>query len=140
MLNVDECLLEIRQEIIDVLGAQIGEWKLPNVTANVPAIAITPDLTTGEVYPPPGTELLNGVEAIVRQVGMKMPFVDNTVWLEFEVVIGTDNSGHNTVLAAIDVLHRNLHYTVSRTKFSTSNPGAKVVYLRTIRESKEHGR
>ncbi|MGL5064157.1 MAG: hypothetical protein ACRC62_29575 [Microcoleus sp.] len=134
MHRVDECLLSIRQEIIDVLGTQIGRWQLPNVTGTVQAIAITPDLQTGELYPPPGTKLTGGVEAIVRYVDMKMPYVDSTVWNVFEVVIGTDNSTPDTVNAAIDVLQNSRRYVLNRTRPSTANPGARVIYLRTTRE------
>lgn len=134
MHRVDECLLSIRQEIIDVLGTQLGQWQLPNVTGTVQAIAITPDLQTGEVYPPPGTELVSGVEAIVRHVDMKMPYIDSTVWNVFEVAIGTDNSTPSTVNAAIDLLQNSRRYVLSRVRPSTANPGARVICFRTTRE------
>jgi len=134
---VDDCLLTIRQEILDVLDTQIGQWQMPNVIGTVQAIGITPDLQTGEVYPPPGTELTGGVEAIIRQVGVKMPFVDSTAWLEFEVVIATDNDMQATVAAGVDVLQKSLRYTLSKTNLSTANPGAKRFFLRTIREVRE---
>lgn len=136
MHNVDECLLQIRQEILDVLGIQIGQWQLPNVTGTVSAIAITPDLRTGEVYPPPGTELSDGVEVIIRHVDTRMPYVDNTIWNLFEVVISTDNNNNQTINAVIDVLRGSLNYVLSRIRPSTANPGARVAYLRTTREVK----
>lgn len=134
MHKVDECLLSIRQEILDVLGTQIGQWQLPNVTGTVQAIAITPDLQTGEVYPPPGTELTAGVEVVIRHVDMRMPYIDATVWNVFEVAIGTDNSTPDTVNAAIDLLQNSRRYVLNRIRPSTANPGARVVYLRTTRE------
>jgi hypothetical protein len=121
-----QSLLATKTDLIALLNDLLGEWQLPNVTGTVPAIAITPDPITGEVYPPPGTELTHGIEVIVRVKGVSCPVLDGALEVAIEAVLACPLSASSALSAAIKVASDSGKYLV--TGLTPSNNGQSQVF------------
>jgi hypothetical protein len=138
---MDEALLEVRQEVLDRAGQYLGEWNIPNLSTPVTAIAITPDPDSGDTYPPPGTDLISGVECVVRTVDISAPWLDETFYKAIiEVVLAAPNNLGGVIDSVIAILKKDNYYYLHSNTLSTNDGNSqKIVKLRTHRRIKANG-